>query len=72
MGMIKERVYSTEVRDIEELKDRIKGVISNISPELCVLALKCTVERWFMCINRAGGQVETLYNENSDLMLSLK
>lgn len=65
-GMIKERVYSTKVRDLEELKDRIKGVISNISPEMCVLALNCTVERWFECINRAGGQVETLYNENSE------
>ena len=34
-GMIKERVYSKKVRDIEELKDRIQGVISNIPREMC-------------------------------------
>lgn len=65
---IKDRVNSINVRDMEELKNRIKDVISNIPREMCVKALNSTVDRcflflffcFFLCINRAGGQVETV------------
>lgn len=51
-GKIKDRMYS---KKSQTLKYRIKGVISNIPHEMCVKALNCTVDRWFLCINHAGG-----------------
>lgn len=54
-GIRKDCVYSKKVRDIVELKDRIKGVIANIPQEMCVKALNHTVDHWFLCINCAGG-----------------
>ena len=40
---MKDSMYGKNVRDIEEIKDIIKGVILNITREMCVNALNCTV-----------------------------
>lgn len=45
---------------------RIKGVISIILHKMCVRALNCTVDRWFVYSNYVGGQFETLNKENSE------
>ena len=50
-GMVKERVYSRKILDINDLKDRIRTVISSIPREMCVRALNGTVARWLLCVN---------------------
>jgi len=47
--MVKERVYSRKMLDINDLKDRIQTVISSIFREMCVRALNGTVARWLLC-----------------------
>ena len=44
-GMVKERTYSRKIRDINDLKDRIRTVVSSIPREMCVRALNGTVAR---------------------------
>ena len=44
-GMVKQRVYSRKIRDINDLKDRIRTVVSSIPREMCVRALNGTVAR---------------------------
>ena len=57
-GMVKERVYSRKVRDINDLKDRIRNLVLTLSREMCVLALNGT--RWLLCVKQYGVQVETV------------
>jgi hypothetical protein len=57
--IVKERVYSRKVRNINELKDRIQTVVSFIPREMCIRALNATVARWFLCIEHDGEQIET-------------
>ena len=59
-GMVKERVYSRKILDINDLKDRIRTVISSILREMCVRALNGTVTRWLLCVKHDGEQVETV------------
>ena len=47
--MVKERVYGRKIRDISDLKDRIRTVVSSIPREICVRALNGTVARWLLC-----------------------
>jgi hypothetical protein len=56
--MVKERVYSKKVRNINELKERIQTVISSIPREMCVQALNTTVARWILCVEQDGKQIE--------------
>jgi hypothetical protein len=58
--MVKERVYSRKIRDIDDLKDRIRTVVSSIPREMCVRALNDTVARWLLCVKHYGEQVETV------------
>ena len=58
--MVKERVYSRKIRDINDLKDRIRTVVSPISREMCAWALNGTVARWLLCVKHDGEQVETV------------
>ena len=44
--MVKEREYRQKIRDINDLKDRIRNVISSVPHEMCVRALNGTVARW--------------------------
>ena len=44
--MVKERGYRRKIRDINDLKDRIRNVISSVPHEMCVRALNGTVARW--------------------------
>jgi hypothetical protein len=57
--MVKERVYSRKVRNINKLKDRIQTVVSSIPREICVRALNDTVARWFLYVEHDGEQTET-------------
>jgi hypothetical protein len=58
--MVTERVYSRKISDINDLKDRIRTVVSSISCEMCVRALNSTVARWLLCVKHDGEQVETV------------
>jgi hypothetical protein len=42
-GMVKERVYSRKVRNINELKGRIQSVVSSIPREMCARFSNATV-----------------------------
>jgi hypothetical protein len=57
--MVKERVYSRKVPNINELKDRIQTVVSSIPSEMCVRVLNATVTRWFLSVEYDGEQIET-------------
>ena len=59
-GMVKERVYSRKIHDINDLKDRIRTVVSSIPREMCVQALNGTVARLLLCVKHDGEQVETI------------
>ena len=54
------RVYSTKILDINDLKDRIRTLVSSIPHEMCVRALNGTVARWLLCVKNDGEQVETV------------
>ena len=57
-GMVKELVYSRKIRDISDLKDRIRTVVSSVPREMCVRALNGTVARWLLCVNPYRTNVE--------------
>jgi hypothetical protein len=57
-GMVKERVYSRKVRNVNEPNDRIQTVASSIPREMCVRALNATVARWLLCVEHDGEQIE--------------
>jgi hypothetical protein len=56
--MVKERVYSRKVRNINQLMDRIQTVVS-VPREMCVRALNAIVARWFFSVEHNGEQIET-------------
>ena len=58
--MVKELVYSRKIRDINDLKDRIRTVVSSSPREMCVRALNGIVARWLLCVKHDGEQVETV------------
>jgi hypothetical protein len=55
-----ERVYSRKIRDINDLKHRIRTVVSSIPREKCVRASNGTVDSWLLCVKQDGEQVETV------------
>ena len=59
-GMVKERAYSRKIRDINDLKDRMRNVVSSIPREMCVRALNGTVARRLLCVTHDGEQFETV------------
>jgi hypothetical protein len=50
-GVVKERVYSRKIRDINDRKDRIRTVVSSSPREMRVRALNATVARCLLCVN---------------------
>jgi hypothetical protein len=52
--MVKERVYSRKILDINDLKGRIRTVISSVPREMCVRALNGTVARWLLSVKHDG------------------
>jgi hypothetical protein len=52
--------YSRKIRDINDLKDRIRTVVSSVPRKMCVRALNGTVARWVLCVRHDGEQVETV------------
>lgn len=59
-GMVKDRVYASKPHDMDDLKNRITQVIAGIPPLMAQKALKSTMDRLHMCIERDGCQIETL------------
>jgi len=53
-------VYSRKIHDINDLKDRIRTVVTSIPREMCVQALNGTVARWLLYGKHNGKQVETV------------
>jgi hypothetical protein len=53
-------LYSRKICDINDLKDRIRTVVSLIPREMCVRALNGTVARWLFCVKHDGEQVDTV------------
>ena len=47
--MLKLMDYSRKIRDINDLENRIRTVVSSIPCEMCVRALNGTVARWLLC-----------------------
>ena len=58
--MVMERMHSRKVRNMNELKDTVRIVVSSIPREMCVRALNGTVARWFLCVERDGERTETV------------
>jgi hypothetical protein len=58
--MVKKRMYSTKILDVNDLKDRIQTVISFIPRKMCVRALNGTVVRWLVCVKHDGEEVDTV------------
>jgi len=56
----RKRVYSRKIPYINDLKDRIRTVVSSIPREMCVWALNGTVACWLLCVKHDGEQVETI------------
>ena len=59
-GVIKEAVYSTKPRSLEELKERITNTFLSITPELCHKVCSSMENRVLKCIKVNGGQFEYL------------
>ena len=53
-GMVKERVYSTKPRSVQDLKQRIIDVMARIPPEMCLRALLTTWDRFQKCVDANG------------------
>jgi hypothetical protein len=53
-GMVKERVYNRKMININDLKDRIQEVMFSIPREMCVRAVRASVQRWFLCTKHNG------------------
>jgi len=58
--MLKLMDYSRKIRDINDLENRIRTVVSSIPCEMCVRALNGTVARWLLCVKQDGEQVQTV------------
>jgi hypothetical protein len=59
-GMVKERLYSRKIRDINYLKDRIRNVVTFIPREMCVWVLNGTISHWLLCVKH-GYEYSFLY-----------
>lgn len=57
-GFIKGRVYKTKVRDLQDLKTRIRNAVTAISPAMLRNVFRATLERWGQCFEMNGGHVE--------------
>jgi hypothetical protein len=49
-----------KIRDINDLKDTTRTVVSFVLREMCVRALNGTVVGWLLCVKQDGEQVETI------------
>jgi len=53
-------VYGRKILDINDLKDRIRNVISSIPCEMYARVLNDIVDRWLLCVKQDGEQAETV------------
>lgn len=60
-GYVKNKVYSSPVKNIEELKERIETAINNISPELLARVWKNLEIRLRALKDNGGGHIENLH-----------
>ena len=58
-GSVKNKVYATNVRDLNDLKTRISLAFNEVSREVCQRVMCETFRRFHLCIERNGLQVET-------------
>jgi hypothetical protein len=58
--MVRERMHGRKFLEINDLKDRIRIVISSVPCEMYVRALNDTVDRWLLCVKQDGEKVETV------------
>ena len=56
-GVIKERVYATKPRDLEDLKDRITNALRALEPALCLKVCQAVRGRLEECLNEGGAQI---------------
>jgi hypothetical protein len=53
-------VYRRKIRDINDLQDRIRTVVSSVPREMCVRDLNGAVACWLLCVKQDGEQVDTI------------
>jgi hypothetical protein len=59
--MVKERVYATKPRDINDLKERITTVVCSVPTEKCQWSMDWMADNLHKCIENQGAQVEGVY-----------
>jgi hypothetical protein len=59
-GLVKIMITLIDYFYINDLKDRIRTVVSSIPREMYVRAVKGTVSRWLLCVKHGSEQVETV------------
>jgi hypothetical protein len=60
-GIMKDRVYSVKIRDLEHLKERIESEFENLfSQNICDMICASVLERCNRCIINGGGHFEHL------------
>jgi DNA-binding response OmpR family regulator len=59
--MVKERVYATKPRDINDLKERITAVVRSVPTEMCQQPMDCMVDNLHKSIEIQGAQVDGVY-----------
>jgi hypothetical protein len=60
-GIMKDRVYSVKIRDLEHLKQRIESQYENVfSQKICDTICTCLLQRCNRCIANGGGHLKHL------------
>ena len=57
-GFVKDKVYGTKVRNLAELKQRIRKACAMITVAMLQMVSRATVTRWESCFEMDGGHVE--------------
>lgn len=59
-GAVKDYIYSTEIRNLEDLEARMTVAYQMITPEMLAAARRNFVRRLHCCIECGGGQFEQM------------
>lgn len=57
-GFVKSQVYRVKIRDVDQLKRRIRDAVRLITPDILERVFRHSVQRWEMCRDMRGGHVE--------------
>lgn len=55
---MKSQVYRVKIRDVDQLKRRIRDAVRLITPDILERVFRHSVQRWEMCRDMRGGHVE--------------